>query len=690
MSVPISQDRILVKCQRYFEMQSDLQSSKYQSNDIADLLKQFQRGKCSGLVSLWLIRRIDDDETIILSTLKEISNWDESVKSLKEGDGFLEKLFEQFINDLRFAHQVENSFISGITKHITAPKLPEIYNFIKPINSEALCLEFSFPFIFKRNELLFTLKTCILEDRMIYLNNQDHAVGVVKKGEKYFVYDPNNDNGEIAFNDIASLERFVEEAFFDSTSKTRNMPVSIKAYRKGESKYPARYPILKKLLSGIIDVGNEIDRKSEDGRTPLTFAAYRNDIDTVKSLIELGANVHVPFSNESKETLLHYSIKGKNIELTKILLDKKVDVNVRDDFNATPLYYAVQNGDLETVILLLAAGAKPIKISGVSILHKAILNNDINIVNALVAAGADVNEVLPLEYSFLQSALLEHRFELAKILIAGGANINIKNPDGLTLLQEAVLRGNLETVKLLIKSKHISEEDLTKGIEISHFHNAHEMTKTLQSSLLAIKFATALLNGDSKFISEFINHPDIDPNNTVILNTSPLLWVLNNSSNKNQKSILDALLSCDRVDLNCTDLQGNTPLMLIAMQKVNADFSMEVLHKLLRHKVNLDAQNKDGNTALMHAVEQNFLGAVNVLLENGANLQLKNNQDLNVLEIAVEQKSKPVSSFVLSFLEESEILELQKCDAQNKNEILDKIKEKQLELDTVQKKKNSP
>ena len=76
---------------------------------------------------------------------------------------------------------------------------------------------------------------------------------------------------------------------------------------------------------------------------------------------------------------------------------KHADVNAAEADGTTALHWAVHRDDLETVDLLLAAGAnrgRPTRY-GVTPLHLAATNGNAAIVERLLKAGADANAALP-------------------------------------------------------------------------------------------------------------------------------------------------------------------------------------------------------------------------------------------------------------------------------------------------------
>jgi ankyrin repeat protein len=99
-------------------------------------------------------------------------------------------------------------------------------------------------------------------------------------------------------------------------------------------------------------------------RTPLMWAAYRNDVRMVRLLLERGAD---PNRSTHFGSPLSQACWNDGFEVAELLIDRGANVNARDavaDF--TPLHWAAGNERLTThlVRLLLACGADPNAASG--------------------------------------------------------------------------------------------------------------------------------------------------------------------------------------------------------------------------------------------------------------------------------------------------------------------------------------
>jgi ankyrin repeat protein len=116
------------------------------------------------------------------------------------------------------------------------------------------------------------------------------------------------------------------------------------------------------LVDFLLGRGADINAKDRDDFTALSWAWKENRFDTVRLLLQRGANINVsPASSLGRPTikkdLLLYAISsGADESLIKLLIDHGSNVNSNQD-GVTPLHQAVDSGRIETVKLLVDAGA---------------------------------------------------------------------------------------------------------------------------------------------------------------------------------------------------------------------------------------------------------------------------------------------------------------------------------------------
>ena len=150
-------------------------------------------------------------------------------------------------------------------------------------------------------------------------------------------------------------------------------------------------------------------------------------------LIEKGANVNIK-DNSGFRALIH-AIQREKTDLSKMLIEKKSDVNTKITFKTDGLYLKgftplTFNVDKEVAELLIKAGAK--------VNTRLSINDD--------SRNIQLENITPLMW-----VIFDYNTELAKLLIESGADINAKDKDGNTALDYARYRDNSEIEQLLIE-----------------------------------------------------------------------------------------------------------------------------------------------------------------------------------------------------------------------------------------------
>ena len=173
--------------------------------------------------------------------------------------------------------------------------------------------------------------------------------------------------------------------------------------------------------------------KDSAGCTPLHLAVYRNDAATVLALLNAEADPNA--RDDYEETPLHWAIKNirESLPVVVALLDAGADPNARDGEGEIPLGHAADRNDLAAFTVLLNAGAEPNYYAGETLLHSAVQYavgwNDLTFVNALLKAGADPNAEnhddfgrTPLHWAAASDEPIEQILPVVKALRAAGAD----------------------------------------------------------------------------------------------------------------------------------------------------------------------------------------------------------------------------------------------------------------------------
>ncbi|KAK7016334.1 putative ankyrin repeat protein [Favolaschia claudopus] len=121
-------------------------------------------------------------------------------------------------------------------------------------------------------------------------------------------------------------------------------------------------PALTRYLQSNPDILSELDAST--GRTPLATAAVAGFADEVDLLLKRGAKPEaLSRADETVLLLVNRETKKNRPRIVQLLLDKmpatSIDATTAADANNTPLMFAVLNGDVESIRLLVKAGASP-------------------------------------------------------------------------------------------------------------------------------------------------------------------------------------------------------------------------------------------------------------------------------------------------------------------------------------------
>ena len=239
-----------------------------------------------------------------------------------------------------------------------------------------------------------------------------------------------------------------------------------------------------KIMQMIIDkVDKKLINDSLEGKTPLIIAVGNSYIDTAKILIENGANINeVDFEGWSA---LSYAVNNGDIEIAKLLLtnkakikdelllaikspiaesridmiklliDNKANINYADDDGFNPLNIAIESGDMELTKFLITNGANVNSLmqDGVSLIGYAIAQNNMDLLQILIENGANVNNTNGDSWADtpLMTASRLGLDNVVRILLTRNADINAVDINGNTALHTAALNSQLSVVKLLLE-----------------------------------------------------------------------------------------------------------------------------------------------------------------------------------------------------------------------------------------------
>ena len=176
-------------------------------------------------------------------------------------------------------------------------------------------------------------------------------------------------------------------------------------------------------VRALLDAGANPNWKDSDGRTPLSLAAAGGHEQTVSLLLGVGADPLL-VDNRGRGALL-YAAKTGSAPIVRALLNAGANPNGQDLDGKTPLLWAVHHRNLEMLQLLLGAGALPNTkaVQGKTTpLILAVERHDTAFVKVLVNAGANPNDCSETGKCPLSLAIKTGDAWMTKCLLDAGAD----------------------------------------------------------------------------------------------------------------------------------------------------------------------------------------------------------------------------------------------------------------------------
>lgn len=358
------------------------------------------------------------------------------------------------------------------------------------------------------------------------------------------------------------------------------------------------YPMYIDLFKFLINKKLNINATDTYNNTPLHIALSHCNYKIADILIKHGANINI--KNIGNQIALHvvleifidrkprYLYENYILKIVNVLLKSTTDIDVIDVNGYTPLHLALKNRRINTVKMLLKHGVNPmIKTrDGESVLHLAViyLRNNFNIINYLIKIKrVDINEIDNEGNTPLIIAFEMYNLEAAEILLDNGADPNIKNNDGKSALHFVMKYSFLPNIYLL---HHL----LNAGANVNEIDNEGNSPLIVALSNTNFKFAKILFDHGA--------NPTIKNKN----GKSALHFAVKYALFDLDVQLLVELIKAG-ANVNDIDNEGNTPLIKV-LQSYNSVSTFNIVTILLENGANLNIKNKKGQTAI--TLDTNF------------------------------------------------------------------------------------
>jgi ankyrin repeat protein len=378
------------------------------------------------------------------------------------------------------------------------------------------------------------------------------------------------------------------------------------------------------MVERLLKAGGDPNATMERGATVLMECARSGDLTSVKALLAHGANVNAkePLHDQ---TALMWAAAQQHPQVVEALIEAGADIKVRSRaYSQTVVGESTQRAGREELNYVTWRG-------GSSPLLFAARSGDVESVKLLLAAGADVNDALPDGTSALIVAAHSAHGKVATVLLDKGADPN--NTDiGYAALHAAVLRSDLDLVKALLAHGANRDVRLTRGTPIRRETTDYNLPQTLIGAT-PYWLAAKLLEPD---IMKVLAAAGADTKAQLPDATTALMAAAGVGATAGGGG--GAGQGSDRRGVNLIDGGRFEPEARV----------LETVTAVLSQGADVNAANQNGETALHGAAAQLLPAVVEILVDRGARLDVKNKKDQTPLAVLAKDSNPTTAPNVVA------------------------------------------
>lgn len=229
------------------------------------------------------------------------------------------------------------------------------------------------------------------------------------------------------------------------------------------------YDTSKKLIDSGADV-----TKFVDGKSPMYFAFCSRacTVEVVKMITHAGFPDNGLIDESSNLSALHGAVTRNELSIVQYMLEKPINMNVKDVNGFTPLHYAVRKQNFLILELLVNKGADidaECGNMGYTPLFYAVTKQNAEMVKLLLKLGADVNHCCRHgrdSLSPLHMAAGICNLKIVQVLLDKGANVNNMSPESKETPLHVSSGNNTKNMRDMISSQCIVRLLIQRGSDL--------------------------------------------------------------------------------------------------------------------------------------------------------------------------------------------------------------------------------
>ena len=408
----------------------------------------------------------------------------------------------------------------------------------------------------------------------------------------------------------------------------------------------------KVTLRALLRDKADVNAPQADGATALHWAVHWDDSEAVDLLIRAGANVNA--KNDYSATPLSLACTNGNAAIVEKLLTAGANPNAAAPSGETPLMRCARTGNAEAVKLLLMRKAdvsSKDNEQGQTALMWAIAQKHPAVTQTLIQAGADIRARSKGGFTPLLFAARVGDVESAKLLLAAGANVDEAAPNGMTPLVLASASGQESLGIFLLDNGADPNARDNLGATALHYAVMKGIT-----ALNEVRFANYVehlfrpsLEGLAKALLAHKANPNVRIEKQVPLGGSRSQHVIGATpfllaAASPDPAVMRMLVSAG-ADPKMKTKDGLTALMLAAGVSRGQDFtdeekriSVDAVRIAVDAGADINAASEDGLTAMHGAAANGANGVVQLLVQKGAKLDVRDKYQQTPLSIAAGER----------------------------------------------------